>query len=286
MNRHVTLTLAAALVAYLTVPAAALATPIFSSDILVQVTDANVGPGASQQIVSGNLWNVDIIPLTTVSHAKAEASAYVQDGLLGAFAWAQSLPEDTNFVAAAARAASWDTLTLESNSLPFGTPVSMLLTLDLDVELSSTQTPSMGGGCGSTGQGILSVYGSSGALLATLQDVQSPSPCETLIAVPTVVTANIGDELLAILTLNVMAGGRIGGGSSADALHTLRFFADPLSDFYYETASGNNYLSTPTAAVPEPTSLLLFGSGIAGVAANVRRRRKGHPSSSSYFSAQ
>ena len=28
------------------------------------------------------------------------------------------------------------------------------------------------------------------------------------------------------------------------------------------------------AAVPEPTTMLLFGTGIAGIAANVRRRKK------------
>jgi len=68
-------------------------------------------------------------------------------------------------------------------------------------------------------------------------------------------------------------------GLNADALHTLNFFIDPLgSDFIYTTASGNSYLATSAdPSVPEPSTILLLGTGVASLARRMRRLTQSSP---------
>lgn len=272
LMRHSARLTCVALVAGLGLARSAAATPIYYSEVLVQATDPNAG-GTNQQLKSGIVLTDTLAPLTA-TNGKALATAFVTDGVLGAYAWAQSLLTDNyGFIGAVARASFIDTLTLTSSTLAIGTLVDMLITLDLNVVLASTQTPNMGGGCGSSALGSLSVYSGALTLVPNLQDLRSPAPCQVIDALPLTIHARIGDELRTVMTLHANAGGRVGGGSSADATHSLRFYADPLGDFGYVTASGNAYLSpSAPAAVPEPSAVLLLASGLVALVARSRCR--------------
>jgi hypothetical protein len=276
MSRRAMLMSHAVLVGWLLAGTPAQATPIYFSSVNVSASDLNPG-GTNQDINTGQLLSVDTVAAITASNSEASAIGFVNDGVIGAFASAESMVSDAMFVTGDSHVQFGDTLTLTSGSLPTGTPVNLLFTLDLSVILQSTQTPSMGGGCGSVAHGTLLVARGTSAL-ADLVDLQEPSPCSVndIVASPLVVSANIGDQLVATLGLEVAADGRIGGGSSADARDTLQFFADPIGDFSYTTASGNTYQSPTTnpGPVPEPATVALLGTAIGPCLVLALRRKR------------
>lgn len=193
----------------------------------------------------------------------ASAFASVTDAALHAFATSSGFGTSAN-----ASASFFDTLLLTSGAIPDGTHVQ----LQAQLQFSRTVTPN---GVGDPCHGEAVAYagvdfnnslGRAGALL--VQD----HTCNSLdINMPAaLIEGIIGEELTLNAFLNAGTSAFLPGTS--DAANTSSFLLTPLGNFTYTSASGNTYFAPQHIPVPEPSTLLLLGSGLGFAVSRVRSR--------------
>lgn len=251
----------------------AIASPIFYSAATASVADNNTGL-SDYSSTNTVLYGVASTGQKTANIGGASALAYVDNGALGAYATTTSAG-GTEFINAFGQAVFSDTLVLSSTELSAGTLATWNYSLDFDRSVSGPGTGLYG--C-TIATANLDVYLSTdGSTLGSLRMVDSDG-CQSDGSIASgSFQAAVGSEIAINYALYAGAGTRLGATATADAAHTLLFFLDPTNPSNsYSTASGLSYLSpavNPTP-VPEPASLFLLGTGMAGIAAKIRKRRK------------
>ncbi|MCC7010804.1 MAG: PEP-CTERM sorting domain-containing protein [Acidobacteria bacterium] len=256
------------------------ASPIFYSSVFAGVTTFPSGESVSD---SQLVFSTDTLGPEKASLADGSAWASVTDGALRAYATTGGNS------AANGTAGFFDTLLLQSASLAPGTAVQLAVELLFTRTLSENGAP---GPCSSKALATASIdgsnsHGNAGQVLVTdatcnNQDVNNPTA---------LFTGFIGEELTLAASLAASVAPFSGSATadasadySVDASHALRFLVTPVGDFTYTTASGNSYLAAAApdpAAVPEPATLLLFGSALSIAAARARKRSRAHEAKSS-----
>jgi len=172
---------------------------------------------------------------------------------------------DGTLAASSATATFFETLTLTSDSLPDGTPVQIFAELveSWTVTPNGPLVPCLGKATAglawqSFGSGQLSVED------GTCDQLDTSNATGLIQGI-------IGQELTVYFWLQASVGPF--APSTIDASHTLSMLLTPQGDFSYVAASGNAYVDIPPAAeVPEPTTMLLLGSGLAFGARRIRHR--------------
>lgn len=218
----------------------------------------------AETILVGPASNPVSLGFTADSNGGAQANATL--GSLGASVTATASVTPADYIvdgmqypspfsagATAFAEAQWmDTITVQSATLSYGTPVTFLAGLTLD------DIPSL------SGSGVLQVPGSgltAGLVVAgmslSLQDsVANPLFDQTATKV---LNLSVGETFFVSASLTAAVGIEANPSitASIDGIDTSNFFLTPLTPgATYSTASGMTY--NPVSAVPEPSSILLL----------------------------
>lgn len=215
------------------------ANPIYITPLNSSESSSNLGGQAAFATVYGDLRYGQIR-----GYVEADASA----SLGGAFGVA-----DFDGVWA-------DTITITSNSLALGAPVTVLITLDVSAILENTTAASS----------FLDLTLSLGGNQIRINQNGPANLHESeQLAVDTWVGAQLGFQEQLILGAVAQTSTNINSPSAlVDVAHTTNAFLKVQTPgASYTTASGSSY-----SATPEPSSLLLFGSGILGLWCITKRR--------------
>jgi hypothetical protein len=202
------------------VPATAKAAPILYSSARATAQNQDVVGFPIDTDSTGTLFNVDTTPLVEASIGLASSYAKVTDGVLSAYAAADSEVAGIFGQTATAEAGYGDTLTLLSNTLATGTLVTLHFGLGLDA--TSTETTVLGAqrACGESNATLsVAVLGGS-QLVASAKETSCAGSTDSNSGMS--LTYAIGDNITVLAALTATAYGRAGADSYADAAHTLR----------------------------------------------------------------
>jgi hypothetical protein len=146
-----------------------------------------------------------------------------------------------------------DTITIVSNTLPTGTPVTFFVSMDIDYSLLAGCPNSASGVQGNFSLGFNDLQYSDSMCFGPGPNVQSA-----------VMQFEVGDVIALLAQLQIYAGsGNCCDPGHAETKAILRFFIDPTEDtFSYTTESGHVYLTPDSTEVPEPRTWLMLIAGL------------------------
>jgi hypothetical protein len=161
-----------------------------------------------------------------------------------------------------------DSLVVTSATLAAGTPVDLLFTLTVNGTLSCT-------GMGSTVSDIISFSTGDNSTSFSRQTCNSVlKGTQTFVEATTVgADLQIGGQLRAVATASGFNPDFSASTASVDPPSSV-FFIDSLTPgATYTTGSGNTYF-TPIVSAPEPSSVLLLGSGVLALFCILKRKER------------